>query len=300
MNITDNLRGALLMTGAMTAFTINDAFVKSLSGELPLFQLIFLRGLAVTAFLALYAAWLGQLRRDVPRREWKLMSLRALFEVGAAFFFLYALFNMPLANVSAILQALPLTVSLGAALILGEPLGWRRMTAIAIGFVGVMLIVRPGGSDFNVYSLAALTSVLFVTGRDLVVRRIDRATPSILVALVTAVFVTVGAGLASITDTWVSLSPDAALRLAGAVVSVVFGYVLSVSAMRVGQVDVVTPFRYTSLLVALILGAVVFGDWPRGITLLGAGIVVATGLFTIYREARTRKVPPPVIPDRLR
>lgn len=282
--LTDNMRGALLMMGSMTAFTINDAFMKSALGDLPLFQTIFLRGLIVVPLLAALCRVMGQLRFDLDRRDWQLVLIRALAEAGGAYLFITALFNMPIANVSAILQALPLTVSLAAALVFREALGWRRLTAILIGFVGVMLIVRPGGEDFNVYSLYALGAVALVTVRDLASRRMSRAVPSTFVALVAAVGVMLMAAAGLTVEVWEPVTRQELLKLTCAAVFVIGGYVFSVSAMRVGEIGFVAPFRYTSLVVALILGAVVFGEFPKALTLLGAGIVVAMGLFTLYRE----------------
>ena len=287
--ISDNMRGAALMMGSMTAFTVNDAFMKALADELPLFQALFLRGIGVVICLAVLCALMGHLRFDLGRRDWQLITIRSIAETGGAFLFLTALFNMPIANVSAILQALPLTVSLAGALFLGEALGWRRMTAIIIGFLGVLLIVQPGGADFSRYSFAALGAVALVTVRDLTVRRMSRRVPSILIAFLAAVCVTTGAGVAAIFVEWQPLSGKAAIQLGWSTIFVIGGYVFSVAAMRVGEISFVAPFRYTSLLVALLLGFAVFAEIPSSWTVAGAVLVVATGLFTLYREARLRR-----------
>lgn len=288
MPITDNTRGALLMSAAMAAFTINDSFMKSLAGELPLFQAIFLRGIAATLCLALWAWTKGAFRVPVAPADWKRVAVRGVAEIGAAWFFILALFNLPLANVTAVLQALPLTVTLAAALFMGERVGWRRFTAIGVGFCGVLLIVRPGPEGFNLYALVALAAVACVTLRDLVTRRLTPAMPSLLVAAAVSGMVTAFAGLASITETWAPLPPDTALRVAGAAGFVILGYVFSVGSMRVGEIGAVAPFRYTALLWALMLGLTVFGEWPDGLTLIGAAIVAATGLYTLYREGARR------------
>jgi S-adenosylmethionine uptake transporter len=288
--LSDNLRGALLMVGAMSGFTVNDAFMKSVSSSLPLFQAIFLRGMLVVPAMIVLCLVLGQLRLRHSPNDWKLILIRSLGEIGGTFFFISALFNMPLANVSAILQALPLTVSLAAALVFREPLGWRRMAAILIGFCGVLLIVRPGGADFNVYSLYALGAVVSVTIRDLAARRVSASVPSVFIALVAAVLVMVFAGTMSIGEGWAPITSEALWRLLGATGFIIAGYVCSVSAMRVGEISIVAPFRYTSLIVALILGYAMFGEVPKLLTVLGAIIVVATGLFTLYRQTRRSKL----------
>ena len=285
---TANQRGALLMATSMVTFTINDTFIKAVSDELPLFQVITLRGLAVTLALLIAARALGRRLGGIAVRDRWLIALRTAGEVGGTWFFLTALFHMPIANVSAILQALPLSVTLGTAVFFGERVGWRRWTAIAVGFAGVMLIVRPGADGFTVYSLYALAAVASVTVRDLAARRLSAEVPSMAVALAAAVGVTVFGVLGSAVTPWQPVSALAAAQLSGAVVALLFGYVTSVMAMRVGEIGVVAPFRYSSLVAALILGFVIFGDWPAPLTLLGSAVVVATGLFTLWRERRNR------------
>lgn len=297
--ISDNIRGALLMMAAMCAYTVNDAFMKSVSDALPLFQAIFLRGLGAIFCLILLCRYLGQLRFDLTSRDWQLVILRTMGEMGGTYFFLTALFHMPIANVSAILQALPLAVSLAAALFLGEALGWRRMTAIVIGFAGVLLIIQPGGADFSMFSLYALAAVACITLRDLVVRRMSRQVPSVFVALIAAIGATTLGAVGSLFVDWAPFTPTSALQLGGATVFLIVGYIASVGAMRAGDIAFVAPFRYTSLLVALILGVVFFDEWPNALALTGAAIVVATGLFTLYRETRL-KISARIVPDRVR
>ena len=299
MAISDNMRGAALMTGAMVTFTVNDSFTKALSDAIPLWQLLFLRGIGVTICLVAMARIMGQLRFDIAPRDWAIMWLRAAGEIGGAWFFITALFHMPIANVSAIMQVLPLSVSLAGALFMGEALGWRRLVAILIGFGGVMLIVRPGGADFNVFSVYALAAVACVTMRDLIVRKLSPDVPSLMVSVVAAVGIMVVSGLASLGVDWQPLSGVQAFYLGGATVFVIFGYIFSVAAMRVGEIGFVAPFRYTSLLTAILLGVMVFGEFPSALTLTGAGIVVATGIFTLLRERRLR-LRRPVVPDRIR
>ena len=211
--------------------------------------------------------------------------MRSLMEVCATLTFLYSLHLMPFATISAILQALPLTVALGAALFLNEPIGWRRWLAIVIGFCGVVIIIRPGFSGFNSVSLIMLASVLFAAARDLFTRRLPAALPSLLVSVATAVTITVaGAVIASSQGNWQSVSGAQVSTLAIAAFFLFFGYQFIVMAMRTGEVAYVVPFRYTSLLWAIVLGAVVFGEVPDKFTLIGSAIVVSTGLFTLYRE----------------
>ncbi|MBM1222021.1 DMT family transporter [Ponticoccus sp. SC2-23] len=287
--ISDNTRGATLMAVSMTAYTANDAFLKVLEGELPIFQTLFLRGIGTVLGLLLLARLMGQLRFNLSRRSWTLIAIRTLAEAMAAYFFLSALFNMDLANLSAILQSLPLTVTLAGALFLGEAVGWRRMVAILVGLCGVMLIVKPGTEGFTIYSLYALGAVACVTVRDLTARRMTADVPTLLVSATAAMGVTFFAGIGAAVTDWAPVTPRAIMLIGGATVFIMIGYVCSVAAMRAGEIGFVAPFRYTSLIVALILGYVVFGTFPDVLTLIGAAIVVATGLFTIWRELKLRR-----------
>ncbi|WP_397542483.1 EamA family transporter [Roseovarius salis] len=283
---SDNLTGAVLMMASMASFTLNDTLMKVMAGQVPLFQLLFLRGILTTVAVALAAWWTGALAARLPRRDRGLIVWRTVAEIGAAYFFLTALFNMPIANVTAILQALPLTIALAAALFLKEPVGWRRFAAIGVGFVGVMLIVRPGAADFNFHSLYALAAVGFVTLRDLSTRRLSPGTPSMLVTLVTSAAVMAAFGLASLTGEWAPMSGREIGLTAGAALMIIGGYLFSIMVMRVGEIGVVAPFRYTGLIWALLLGWAVFGEWPEPLTLLGAAIVAGSGGYTLWRDSR--------------
>ena len=292
--MTPNVKGALLMTGAMAAFTFNDTFMKALSDEIPLFQAIFMRGVATTLLLLLLAIWFRGFDLRLSRRDWGLITLRTVMEIAAAYFFITALFNMPIANVTAILQALPLSVSLAGALFLGESIGWRRITAISVGLIGVLFIVKPGAADFTIYSIYGLATVAVVTVRDLAARRLGKNVPSLTVAWVGAIGVTMSAGLASLGETWVAPTPLGWMQLAGTAVFIIVAYIGSVMTMRVGDIGSVAPFRYTGLLWAILLGFIVFDEWPDVWTLLGSAIVVSTGVFMLLRErALGKRATPP-------
>jgi len=284
--LSDNMRGALLMMGSMAAFTLNDACMKVLMGDIPLFQAIFLRGLLTVLVLVVLSRWLGGLRFRMPRKDWALVLTRSLSEIGATYFFITALFHMPIANVTAILQVLPLTVTLSSAMLFGDKLGWRRLLAIMVGFVGVMIIVRDGLTGLNTYALYALCAVFFVTVRDLCARRLSVGVSSVTIALIGAIGVVGFAAVGSYGATWEAVSGKSIALLAAAAFFIIGGYLFSIMTMRVGEISFIAPFRYTSLLWALLLGFVVFGDWPDHLTMLGIVIVVVTGAFTFYRERK--------------
>ncbi|WP_227421632.1 DMT family transporter [Pacificispira spongiicola] len=284
MVLSDNIRGAALMAISMAAFVSNDTLVKLVSSDLGLFQILFLRGIMATAALIVIAHFRGQLFVSLERRDIGVMALRLIGEIGATMSFLTALFNMPLANVTAILQALPLAVTLGAAVFLRESVGWRRLSAIAIGFTGVLIIVRPGTEGFNSFATFALLSVGFVVLRDLSTRRLGSKVPSIFAALMTSIAVTTIGALAVPFSDWHPVQAPQLTALAGSTVFLVIGYLSSVMTMRVGEIAFVAPFRYTAMIWAILLGFLVFGQFPDNWTLLGSAVVIAMGLYSFYRE----------------
>ena len=288
--LSDNVRGALMMAVAMLAFSSNDAAMKSLSGELPMFQAIFLRGIVTTIAMIILAGLFGQLRLRLGRQDFILICVRSLAEVAAAWTFLTALFNMQLANVTAILQALPLVMTFAGALFLKEPIGWRRLSASIIGFVGVLIIVQPGGESFNIYSIYALLSVGLIVIRDLAARRMSSDVPSMFAATFAAGTVTAFAGFGSMFIEWTPVTGHSAALLSGAATAVLIGYLMSVTAMRVGEISFVAPFRYVGLLASLILGVVIFGQLPSTLALLGCVVVVGSGLFIFRRERQLSEV----------
>lgn len=283
-DLSANMRGALYMLAVTACFTCGDAFVRAATEELPLFQVVFLRGLIAAILMGVLAYRTGAFAIRVSGRDKVIVGLRSMAEVCAMIPFFIALANMPFANVSAILQALPLTLTLAGAVFLGEPVGWRRLTAIVVGLVGVLLIVQPGGDGFSRYSLLVLLAVAFVTFRDLSTRRISSDVPALLMAFIMALFVLLASGVLSLMTAWQPISPRGWALILGAGLFIIGGYTFSALAMRNGEIGFVTPFRYVALVWAVLIGFLAFGEWPDPLTWAGASIVVATGLYTLYRE----------------
>ncbi|HSF96988.1 MAG TPA: DMT family transporter [Thermohalobaculum sp.] len=286
--LSDNMRGAVYMMVCMAAFVINDALMKSVSGGLTVFQAMFLRGIAATTLVGLLAAYKGALLHRPAPGDGRLLVTRLVGEIGGTICFLTALFHMPIANATAILQSMPLAVTLGAALFLREPVGWRRYLAIAIGFSGVLVIVRPGAEGFNTYALFAVTAVAFMVLRDLSTRRLSRSVPSLFVAFTTAAAITLTGGAVSAFQPWPEVPMTTVGTLAVAAGFLFVGYLFNVMTMRSGEIGFVAPFRYTILIWAILLGVVVFGEIPDSQMLAGSAIVVGTGVYTFYREQRLR------------
>ena len=272
------------MAAAMAGFTLNDAITKTVTAQMSFGQVMLVRGLFAIVLVGTLAYYQGALR---PLRTLLVMpvALRVMGEVGGTVLFLAAITHLPLANTSAIFQALPLAITLGAALVFGEAVGWRRWLAISLGFLGVLIIVRPGLAGFNAFSLFAMVSVLFSALRDLATKRIPKEIPSLFITLLTTLVVTTtGAALLVPLGGWSPLTPHALTLLALAAVLVLVGYQCVIMAMRAGDISAVAPFRYTALLWAIALGYLVFGDVPDLMMVIGASLIVASGLYAFYRE----------------
>ena len=289
--MSNNLRASLLMVFSMAGFAINDALIKSLDGVFSTGQVMAVRGCILSVLILLVIAQRGLLPR-LREALTPLVVMRASMELGATLFFLTALVQLPFASISAILQSLPLAVTLGAAVFFGEPVGWRRWLAIAIGFLGVMIIIRPGTIGFEPATLLVVVSVVFAAARDLFTRALPKVMPSLLVTAATALIVTLaGTCLVMVQDSWVPMGWTELATMALAASFLFVGYQCIVLAMRTGEVAYVVPYRYTSLLFSILLGYLFFAEVPDQYTIIGSLIVIAMGIFTLYREiVRSRQV----------
>jgi drug/metabolite transporter (DMT)-like permease len=286
------------MTIAMAGFTINDTFVKSVAGQINVAQIMFVRGLMASAMIAGLAWYMGALRPLSFLKKPGVIA-RTFGELLATVTFLAGLAHMPLANASAILQALPLAVTLAAVLFMGEEVGWRRWTAISVGFLGVLIIVRPGMEGFSPYSLLIVACVFAAAFRDLSTRRAPHDVPTLFMTLVTAVTITLAGGLLIVPfGGWMPMPATLVLKLLAAACFILFGYLFIIQAMREGEISFVAPFRYTSLLFALVLGFTAFGDLPDPFMLAGAALIIGSGTYSFYRERmRARTIAAAVLPE---
>ena len=284
----DNLRGSLWMVAAMAGFAVEDALIKHLSAGLPVGEIMAIFGVGGWLGFLLLTWHRGQ-RALTPDTLHPTLMLRAGTEVFGRLFFTLSLAYSTLAATSAILQATPLAVTLGAALFFGEKVGLRRWATILAGFIGVLLILRPLPSSFDPTSLLALLGMLGFAGRDLA----TRAAPPRLSHLQLGVY-----GFAVLIPTGLALmlweggavlpSPIQALWLLATVLVGIGAYYALTAAMRIGDVSLVAPFRYSRLLFALILAMLLFAERPDLLTLAGASIVVLSGL-TLLRQGHRRK-----------
>lgn len=285
----DNTRAALLMVGSMAFFAVEDLFLKRSAEALPPGEVLALTGAAgACVFWALAA----RQRQPVLSMEALrgMALLRTLAEAAAAMLYIVALALAPLTMTSALLQASPLVVVAGAALFLGEKVGWRRWVSILVGFAGVLVILKPWDAAFDPTGLLTVACVVVLAARDLSTRVMPVRIGTFQVATWAYLgLVPAGVGLmAAMGQSFVQPTPGQWAGLGGALVSGLFGYYAVVAAMRLGEVSVVAPFRYTRLVFAMGIAMVFLGERPESSTLLGAALVVGSGLYAFARE-RARK-----------
>lgn len=285
----DNLRGILLMVAAMGGFALEDMFIKWAAAGLPTGQILLMLGAVGTPVFALMARAEGVrvMHRDAfhPAILW-----RNLGEMIGTFGFITALALTPLTSATAIFQAGPLAVTLGAALFLGEKVGWRRWSAIAVGFVGVLIIIRPGMDGFRLASLWSVLAVIGLSVRDVATRRIPaRITTSQVSAWGFAAVTLLGALMLAATGGARMPTLVQAGHIGGALTFGIAAYWAITQAMRLGEVSVITPFRYARLIYAMIIGVLVFGERPDLATLAGAALIIGSGLYTFARERLRRR-----------
>lgn len=283
-----NLRGIVLMVASMALFGMEDMFLKWAAAGLPIGQIIFVSGAFGLPVFVLMARSQGQ-RVLVRSALQPAVIARNIGEMVGTAGYVAALATVPLSTVSAVLQAMPLAVTMAAALVLREAVGWRRWSAIAVGFAGVLLVIRPGAEGFRWETVYVLVAVAGLTLRDLASRRIPEAVSTAQVSAWGLMAVAVlGAGMMAATGDVQAIGAGQALVLLGAVAFGTAGYWAITAATRTGEVSVVAPFRYARLVFAIAIGALVFGEWPDGWTYAGAALIIGSGLYSFARE-RARK-----------
>jgi drug/metabolite transporter (DMT)-like permease len=280
---SQNIRAIVAMVASMLIFSISDVLMKIIGARMPVGQMMLVRGLIATALILGLAQAMGVLGQARLMLHPKVLA-RSLAEAICSVLYFVALLRMTLSDVAAISQFGPLAVMAGAALLLGEQVGWRRWTAAAVGFLGVLLIVKPGTSAFQPASLIMLASMLFVAIRDLFTRRLPAGMPTVLVTAGAIIAVTLtGAAMAPFeTWHWPSVLEWLLLCLTG--VAVISGFMLGIAAMRSADIAVVSPFRYSFVVFATALGFFVFGETTDALAVAGVTLIIASGLYSLHRE----------------
>lgn len=280
-----NGRAIAFMVLAMASFALTDAVIRSLAGAVGGGAVIAISGAMTALAFGLAMLWRGERVSRAFLRD-RVVIVRTLGEIAASCLFVSALLRMPLANASAIAQAQPVVVTLGAALVLGERVGPRRWAAVGVGLLGVLIITRPGLGGFTPASLLALGAVAGLAVRDLATRALDPAHPTTAVAfLVGVALIPTGLVMAALEGA-PPPEPGAALMVALGGVFAVGGYWAVTLSARLGEISAVAPFRYVRLPFAVILGVALLGERPDAATLLGGALVIGAGLAAMLGERR--------------
>jgi drug/metabolite transporter (DMT)-like permease len=288
-SLTGNQRGILAICGCMTSYTINDVLVKDILLEgYPVGETIFLRGLMSAVLLGAFVLALGQARQAraaIGRR----MAARSAFDGLSTVCFIGALAHMNMANIAAVLQIGPLLITALSVVFFQETVGWRRWAAVGVGFVGALLVIKPVPSTFDIWALVAAFSALFAALREMQNRRIDRAVPTMAIAFWGAVGITALGTLFAFGEEWRMFRLADLIQLFVSSIFVGLAIYLMALAFRDVDLSVVAPFRYSYLLTSAIGGYLVFGELPDGWTVIGATLIVGSGIYALHREALRRR-----------
>jgi drug/metabolite transporter (DMT)-like permease len=282
-----NMRGIVAMSFAMALFVVNDAFVKLATVAWSVPQIMVVRGLCAT-LIALGMVFLQGEQRNLIGLKRPLVLLRCATEGFVAVTFISALAVLPIADVTAILLLSPLLITVAGALLFKEDVRWRRWIAVLVGFAGMLLVVQPGGADFGPATLLAFLSTLGVAARDLFTRRLPTNIPSTVVACGTTIATTLTGALLTIFWPWVGFDWQTMIYILGAAVTVALGNYAIIVAFRDGEVSVISPFRYTVILWAVMAGYLIFDDMPKPVAWLGIALIVGSGVYTLFREKAAR------------
>ena len=278
------------MVLAMGSFVANDTMVKLVGRSLPVGEIIAIRGIMAVLFIGVICTAQGVLS-SLPQLRSRSVLARASLDLIATILFITALMHMQIANLTAVMQAVPLAVAVLSVIFLGEKLGWRRTSAIVLGFIGVLLIVKPAPQTLTLYDFFALLVVIAVAVRDLVTRRIPARVPTLIVALANAMFVTLGGAILLMFETRVPPQSWQIIYLAVAAIFLASGYMFMVATLRLGELSATAPFRYTIMLFAILSGIMVFDEIPDGLAIMGMALIVGTGLYAAHREAKIKGRP---------
>ena len=274
------------MVLAMAAFSIEDMLIKAAANIVPVGLILALFGLGGMMIFILLT-WKKDEVVIHPAILSRPILVRAACEVIGRLTFVLAITLTALSSASAILQATPLIAIIGAAFFFGEEVGLKRWIAVLIGFIGVLMIIRPGLEGFESASLFAVIATLGFAGRDLATRGAPKVLSNMQLG-VYGFFVLIPTGIAMMLYSGEPMQIDflSSMQITGAIIFGVIAYNALTIAMRTGDVSVVSPFRYTRLLFALGLGVFVFGENPDLITLLGSLLIVVSGAYTLIQSRK--------------
>ena len=279
-----NMRSILLMIAAMACFTLADLLIKIASQTLPVGQVMMMLGIGSCLVFSGLMRVKGEPLQVAPLRQPALM-LRNAGEIVGATSMCLALAYAPLSIVGAVFQTVPLMITAVAALFLGEHVGVRRMSAILVGFSGVLFILQPGAGDFNAMALLALVAAIGMTVRDVATKLISQDLSTLLLSLYGSVIFTISgvvllsiSGGAAVPDIGMTVLFIAMIALGS------LGYICVTNAIRLGEMSVVSPFRYSRLLFSVMAGVLILGEEVNALMLFGCALTMGAGLYIWRRE----------------
>lgn len=283
-----NYRGILAMIGGSACFSANDAATKFVTQFLPVSEIVALRGCFALLIAFLVVAW----RKEIfalPAIRHPYLMLRALIEAVIGVLAIYALSRMQIANFTAIILIQPFIMTAIGAIWFEEVVGWRRWMAVAAGFLGMLLVMKPATADFELVSLVALLAALLSIARDLLVRKIHADVPTTVISFSTALFAVPVGLVGAAVEPWTTPDLPTLLVIVVAAAFLFAAFLLTVTAFRGTDVSAVSPFRYSIVVFAFVFGIAVFQEVPDAVSLIGIGIIVGAGLYMLHREAVRRR-----------
>jgi len=278
-----SLHAALAMLAAVLLFCLMDAGLKQLTTHYPAFQVAAIRGAASLPFVLVWAlATTGVM--PLLRVRWSLHLLRGVLGVAMMFGFVYALRTLPLSTAYSIFFVAPMMITALSVPFLGEKVGPRRWTAIAIGLIGVLVVLRPTGEGMlSLAGAAVLLSAFGYSVSAITVRVLARTDSTQAMMVWLLALMAVGAGLLAVPD-WVPIRASDGWLILGVGIAGALGQYAITEAFRMGEASLIAPLEYTALVWGVLLDATLWGVLPDAVTWLGAGIIVASGLYLLRRE----------------
>jgi drug/metabolite transporter (DMT)-like permease len=284
MTISPNLRGIIYMVLAGITFVSCDSFLKMMLLDVPPLQSLVLRGVTATVWCFGLLAVMGQLKH-LPKALGFWTIMRSLAEVVAVTCFILALAKVPLATVTAIYQVAPLLVLAGASMIWGENVGLVRWLLIGVGLLGAILVAQPGGDAASPYALLGFVTAFASAARDLLTRKASADVPGLVVTFNVIVAVLLASFLNNqLFEGWQPVQTTTWAYAAGAGFFVMLGHFFVYMSFRHASARTVAPFYYSFTLIAVAAGALVFGEVPNGLAMVGIALIVFCGLGVLYFE----------------
>ena len=287
--LSNNQRGIAAICGCMASYTVNDVLVKQILLTYPVGEVIFVRGVMCTLLIGSAVLMFGharQLRTALTR----LLAARSLCDGLSTVGFIAALAHMKLAKIAAVLQIAPLIITALSVFLYREQVGWRRWTAIGIGFGGALLVIKPIPSEFNIWAIVGAASAFAAALREIQTRQIGRTAPVLVVAFWGSVAITLCGSVFAAAEEWRMFAAGELFQLLIAAFFVGIAIYLLALGFREVDLSVVAPFRYSYLLTSALGGFLVFSEVPDALTVLGAALIVGSGIYTLHRESARRRM----------